>query len=47
MQLILPIYPVNTTLINTNVGVYERDGVQYLVNSLPVYSHETALEFLN
>ena len=40
MQLILPIYPVNTTLINANVGVYERDGVvQYLVNGLPVYSH--------
>ncbi|MCU0361681.1 MAG: hypothetical protein MUF75_13405 [Bacteroidia bacterium] len=40
MQLILPIYPVNTTLINANVGVYKRDGiVQYLVNGLPVYSH--------
>jgi hypothetical protein len=40
MQLILPIYPVNTTLINANVGVYQQDGiVQYLVNGLPVYSH--------
>ena len=40
MQLILPIYPGNTTLINAHLGVYERDGiVQYLVNGLPVYSH--------
>jgi len=40
MQLLLPIYPTNTTLINANVGVYERDRVvQYLVNGLPVYSH--------
>ena len=40
MQLILPIFPVNTTMINTNVGVYQREGiVQYLINGLPVYSH--------
>jgi hypothetical protein len=40
MQLLLPIFPSNTTLINSNVGVYEQDGiVQYLVNGLPVYSH--------
>ncbi|MBW6537286.1 MAG: hypothetical protein K0B11_19920 [Mariniphaga sp.] len=40
MQLILPIYPSNTTLINAHLGVYEREGiVQYLVNGLPVYSH--------
>jgi len=40
MQLLLPIFPNNTTLLNENVGVYERDGiVQYLVNGLPVYSH--------
>lgn len=40
MQLLLPIFPPDTTLINANVGVYERDGlVQYLINGLPVYSH--------
>ncbi len=40
MQLLLPIFPANTTLINASVGVYEHDGiVQYLVNGLPVYSH--------
>jgi len=40
MQLLLPIFPSDATLLNANVGVYERDGiVQYLVNGLPVYSH--------
>lgn len=40
MQLLLPIFPSNTRLINFSVGVYEREGiVQYLVNGLPVYSH--------
>jgi len=40
MQLLLPIFPADTTLINANVGVYERNGiVQYLINGLPVYSH--------
>jgi hypothetical protein len=40
MQLLLPIFPNDATLINESVGVYERDGiVQYLVNGLPVYSH--------
>lgn len=40
MQLLLPIFPVDTLLINSNLGVYERDGVvQYLVNGLPVYAH--------
>ena len=40
MQLLLPIFPNNTTLLNENVGVYEREGiVQYLINGLPVYSH--------
>jgi len=40
MQLHLPIFPPDTKLINSNVGVYERDGVvQYLVNGLPVYAH--------
>ena len=40
MQLLLPIFPIQTTLITPSVGVYERDGIiQYLVNGLPVYSH--------
>lgn len=40
MQLLLPIFPLQTTLITPSVGVYERDGIiQYLVNGLPVYSH--------
>jgi len=40
MQLLLPIFPREATLLNANVGVYEREGiVQYLVNGLPVYSH--------
>jgi transposase len=40
MQLLLPIFPIETTMINANMGVYEQDGlVQYLINGLPVYSH--------
>jgi len=40
MQLLLPIFPPNATLINASVGMYEQDGiVQYLVNGMPVYSH--------
>jgi len=40
MQLLLPIFPREATLLNANVGVYELEGiVQYLVNGLPVYSH--------
>ena len=40
MQLLLPIFPADTTLINSSVGVYERDGiVQYLVSGMPVYAH--------
>ena len=40
MQLLLPIFPSDTRLINSSVGLYERDGiVQYLINELPVYSH--------
>lgn len=40
MQLLLPIFPPDTKLINSNVGVYERDGlVHYVINGLPVYAH--------
>ncbi len=40
MQLILPIFPVDTTMVNAHLGVYEHEGiVQYLVNGMPVFSH--------
>ena len=40
MQLRLPLFPKEATLISSFVGVYERDGlVQYIVNGLPVYTH--------
>jgi hypothetical protein len=40
MQLILPIFPADTTMINAHLGVYEHEGiVQYLVNGMPVFSH--------
>jgi transposase len=40
MQLQLPIFPKEATLISSCLGVYEKDGVvQYIVNGLPVYAH--------
>jgi|SRR5580692_2651905 hypothetical protein len=40
MQLRLPLFPKEATLISSFVGVYEQDGlVQYIVNGLPVYAH--------
>lgn len=40
MQLQLPIFPEDTKLISSVLGVYEKDQlVQYIVNGLPVYSH--------
>jgi hypothetical protein len=40
MQLHLPLFPTNTTLVSSTLGVYENEGmVQYIVNGLPVYSH--------
>lgn len=40
MQLLLPIFPKETRLINNKLGVYEHDGlVQYIANGLPVYCH--------
>lgn len=42
MQLQLPIFPREATLISSCVGVYEREGlVQYIVNGLPVYAHRS------
>lgn len=41
MQLLLPIFPAETTLITPNIGVFEHDGIiNYLVNGLPVYAHD-------
>jgi hypothetical protein len=40
MQLHLPIFPADTKLINSDLGVYEQDGlVHYLISGLPVYAH--------
>lgn len=41
MQLLLPLFPRETKMISPFVGVYETQGlVQYIVNGLPVFSHE-------
>ena len=40
MQLFLPLFPRETKMISSCLGVYENDGiVQYIANGLPVYSH--------
>lgn len=40
MQLLLPIFPANTKMISSCLGVFENDGiVQYIANGLPIYSH--------
>lgn len=40
MQLMLPLFPQDTRMISSCLGVYEKDSlVQYIVNGLPVYSH--------
>lgn len=40
MQLKLPLFPKEATMISSCLGVYEKDGlVQYIVNGLPVYAH--------
>lgn len=37
----LPIFPQTTKLINSNVGIFERDDfVYYLHNGSPIYCHE-------
>ena len=42
MQLHLPIFPKAAKLITQSVGVYEKDSmVHYIVNGLPVYTHES------
>ena len=42
MQLQIPIYPAEGTMISSVLGVYEKDGlVQYIVNGLPVHAHNS------
>jgi transposase len=43
MQLHFPYYPKDSKMISDRIGVYEKgDLVQYIVNGLPVYSHDKA-----
>lgn len=42
MQLLLPIFPRDTKLINDSLGVYYRDGtVTYLHSGSPIFSHSS------
>jgi transposase len=42
MQLLLPIFPADTKLINHSLGVYHRDGiVTYLHSGAPIFSHSS------
>ncbi len=41
-QLLLPLFPPDTTLITPVLGVRQQDGlVIYLLSGMPIYSHET------
>jgi transposase len=41
MQMQLPIFPSTTKLINSNVGLFEKDGfVYYLHNGSPIFCHD-------
>lgn len=40
MQMRLPLFSPTTTLINNNLGFFNKEGiVYYLLNGLPIYSH--------
>lgn len=40
MQIQLPLFPIQTKLINNNVGFFEKSGiVYYLHNGSPIYCH--------
>ena len=42
MQLQLPLFPKEATMVSEFLGVYEKDGhVKYIVNGLPVDSHRS------
>lgn len=46
MQLLLPIFPVGTTLLNEHLGVFINDGiVTYLHSGAPIFNH--AVDKLN
>jgi transposase len=41
MQMQLPIFPATTKLVNSNVGIFERDDfVYYLHNGSPIFCHD-------
>jgi len=41
MQLLLPLFPKEATLISPEVGVYKKDGiVQYIHGGLPIFAHK-------
>lgn len=41
MQMQLPIFPTSTKLINSNVGIFEKDSfVYYLHNGSPIFCHD-------
>ena len=41
MQLQLPFFPEHTKLINSTLGIFEKEGfVYYLHNGSPIYCHE-------
>ena len=41
MQLSLPFFTADTTLITSNLGVFVKNKiVYYLLNGLPIYSHK-------
>jgi hypothetical protein len=43
MQLLLPIFPKDTQMVSSRLGVYKKDGlVQYIINGLPAYSHASS-----
>jgi hypothetical protein len=43
MQLQLPLFPFDTNMISSCLGVYQKDYlIQYIANGLPVYSHRDA-----
>lgn len=42
MQLLLPIFPVDTKLISASLGVYHKEGiVTYLHSGAPIFSHSS------
>jgi hypothetical protein len=42
MQLRLPLYPKEATLLSEFIGVYEKESiVQYIINGVPSYAHKS------